>query len=82
MPDRNTLQFRDGERYIDYVLAYTDLKDEHDAAKREAFHEALEKEGLELEHEDKKVKYLFVSCNVLEPRRGYRISCCIADERN
>lgn len=48
--------FRDGERYIDYVLAYADLKDEHDTAKRDAFHKALEDDhGLELEHEDKKV---------------------------
>lgn len=52
--------FRDGERLIDYVLAYTDLKDEGHEQKRDKFHTALQVEGLELEIEDKKVL-----CNLL-----------------
>ena len=56
MPDKNSLMFRDGEKRIDYVLAYTDLKDERDVQKREAFHKQLQDDGLLLEFEDKRVR--------------------------
>lgn len=47
--------FRDGERKIDYVLAYKDLEDESKGEKQLRFLAALREEGLELEIEDKKV---------------------------
>ena len=49
--------FRDGERKIDYVLAYRDLEDESRNEKRVRFLTALREEGLELEIEDKKVSH-------------------------
>lgn len=47
--------FRDGERRIDYVLAYTDLKEEDKIGKREEFHKGLIAAGLEMEIEPKRV---------------------------
>ncbi|XP_067946749.1 anoctamin-4-like isoform X2 [Watersipora subatra] len=54
VPDRESLMFRDGERRIDYVLAYQDIKDAEDIEKREKFFEELKEKGVELEIEDKK----------------------------
>ncbi len=55
---RETVFFRDGQRKIDYVLAYRD-KDGEDgikaAAKRAHFEQSLLQEGLELENEKKEV---------------------------
>lgn len=58
MPDSDTLLFRDGERKIDYILAYVDC-DSDKMSKRESFENALKEEGLELETEDKRVRSLF-----------------------
>jgi len=49
-----TLLFRDGERKIDFVLCYQDCDDQKKTDRRDRFEKNLEKEGLELEREDKK----------------------------
>lgn len=49
------MMFRDGERRIDYILAYNDTKDEDLEHKRDEYHNTLIKDGLELEIEDKQV---------------------------
>ncbi|XP_076011820.1 anoctamin-5-like [Genypterus blacodes] len=52
--NNDTVFFRDGVRRIDFVLAYVDDKDgEKKQEKRRDFEANLEKEGLELETEDK-----------------------------
>ena len=48
--------FRDGERRIDFVLAYHDTEKTEKIRKREIFEKNLQDEGLELELEDKKVR--------------------------
>uniref|UniRef100_A0A8C6P2R0 Anoctamin n=1 Tax=Nothobranchius furzeri TaxID=105023 RepID=A0A8C6P2R0_NOTFU len=52
-PNRDTVFFRDGVRRIDFVLSYIDDKDERKQERRREFEANLEKEGLELETEDK-----------------------------
>uniref|UniRef100_A0A3B3X1S1 Anoctamin n=1 Tax=Poecilia mexicana TaxID=48701 RepID=A0A3B3X1S1_9TELE len=52
-PNRDTVFFRDGVRRIDFVLSYVDDKDERKQERRKEFEANLQKEGLELETEDK-----------------------------
>ncbi|XP_056268496.1 anoctamin-5b [Pseudoliparis swirei] len=53
-PNTDTVFFRDGVRRIDFVLSYVDDKDgEKKQDRRREFEANLEKEGLELETEDK-----------------------------
>uniref|UniRef100_A0A8C2X4E2 Anoctamin n=1 Tax=Cyclopterus lumpus TaxID=8103 RepID=A0A8C2X4E2_CYCLU len=53
-PNKDTVFFRDGVRRIDFVLSYVDDKDgEKKQDRRREFEANLEKEGLELETEDK-----------------------------
>ncbi|XP_063737295.1 anoctamin-5b isoform X1 [Eleginops maclovinus] len=53
-PNKDTVFFRDGVRRIDYVLSYVDDKDgEKKQEWRREFEANLEKQGLELETEDK-----------------------------
>ncbi|KAF3832712.1 hypothetical protein F7725_026377 [Dissostichus mawsoni] len=53
-PNKDTVFFRDGVRRIDYVLSYVDDKDgEKKQERRREFEANLEKQGLELETEDK-----------------------------
>ncbi|XP_047219717.1 anoctamin-5b isoform X2 [Girardinichthys multiradiatus] len=51
--NRDTVFFRDGVRRIDFVLSYVDDKDERKQERRKEFEANLEKEGLELETENK-----------------------------
>ena len=65
--------FRDGERRIDYILAYRGDKKK---AERDEFHKELERAGLELEEEGREVGcvyyklsvsyliYLMCNCNI------------------
>uniref|UniRef100_A0A8C5GQI3 Anoctamin n=1 Tax=Gouania willdenowi TaxID=441366 RepID=A0A8C5GQI3_GOUWI len=53
-PNKDTVFFRDGVRRIDFVLSYLDDKDgEKKQERRREFEANLEKQGLELETEDK-----------------------------
>ena len=54
--------FRDGERRIDYILAYRGDKKK---AERDEFHKELERAGLELEEEGREVGCFFMSTSFL-----------------
>ena len=47
--------FRDNERTIDYVIAYTDDDDEETLLRRRTYEQNLVNKGLQLEKEDKSV---------------------------
>ena len=52
---RETQHFKDGVRRIDYILAYKVSEDPDHEVERNTFERNLQKEGLELEYEDKQV---------------------------
>jgi len=50
-----TRYFRDGVRYIDYVLTYEEEEEGEEKEKRDVFEANLMKKGLQLEHAPKEV---------------------------
>ena len=66
MKERETCDFKDGVRQIDYVLAWDDTDDDpKKQEKREMFQANLLEEGIEVEQEPKEVRFTafyFIYC--------------------